>query len=204
MRACWLVLFATTMATGAGCGGDDMGGGSCSPACDGQKVGCKPLGSSLSALSAITAGEGLASHILTGAPVWMGGIEGLKITRDGLPSPDPDVSTIGGQQISLYTSGWVFGFCAGMDSVQFGAGPQTSSVSEACQAVNCSAVMTPPRPQVDSAAAIAAAFPSDPAGTLYNVSFLLPLTNNQRVWSVTQRPSGPTVKVDADTGAIQP
>jgi hypothetical protein len=70
----------------------------------------------LSALSAVNAGQGLAGGILKGTPVWMGGIEGLKITRDGLPSPDPDVS--------------------------------------------CSAVMTP---QLDSAAAIAAAFPNDPA-----------------------------------------
>lgn len=187
-----------------GCGGDDNGSGSCTPACDGQKVGCPQLGSSLTALAAVSAGDSLAQKILKGAPTWMGGIQGLKITRQGLPSPDPDVTNVLGQNVSLYVSGWVFGFCAGMDSVQFGAGPQISTVSEACQQVNCSQVTSPAMPQIDSAAAIAAAFPSDPANALYDVSFNLPLSNNQRVWAVTKRPMGPTVNVDADTGAVQP
>ena len=51
--------------------------------------------------------------------------------------------------------------------------------------------------------AIAAAFPGDPADTLYQVDFN-PLAFGARVWRVTKRPSGPTVNVDADSGAIVP
>jgi hypothetical protein len=138
------ILIVAMMLGVASCGGDD--GGSCAPACDGQKVGCSQLSSSLTALAAVSAGQSLANKILKSAPTWTGGIQGIKITRQGLPSPDPDVTNVLGQNVSLYVSGWVFGFCAGMDSVQFGAGPQTSTVSKACQQINCAAVMSPAQP----------------------------------------------------------
>jgi len=59
-----------------------------------------------------------------------------------------------------------------MTGVVFGAGPQTSSAQEDCGTINGDALTGTAEPAVDSAAAIAAAFPNDVATTLYNVEFL--------------------------------
>jgi hypothetical protein len=91
-----------------------------------------------------------------------------------------------------------------MNDVVFGAGPQTSSAQQGCQDINCDAVADTAEPAVDSAAAITTAFPADPAATLYNLELAPAANQGKRFWAVTQRPSGPTVKVDADTGAIVP
>jgi hypothetical protein len=179
-------------------------GGSCAPECNGDKTGCPMLGANLTALGSLHAAQPLAQKILGAAPRWMGVFEGLKITRQGLPSPDPEIVDVLGQQTKVYVSGWVFKYCAGMNDVAFGAGPQTSTAQRGCNDINCDAMTDTAEPAVDSAAAIAAAFPGDPADALYNVEFAVPVSNNQRVWSITKRPSGPTVKVDADSGALVP
>jgi len=191
----------------ADCGlfGSNTTGGSCAPACNGDKTGCPMLGSDLTALGALHTAKPLAQQILNATPRWMAAFEGLKITRSGKPSPDPDVVDVLGTQTKVYVSGWVFKYCAGMNDVAFGAGPQTSSAQQGCNDINCDAMTDTSEPAVDSDAAIAAAFPNDPPTTLYNVEFLPPAAHaNQRFWSITQRPSGPTIKIDADTGAIVP
>ncbi len=202
-----IVMLLSLLGPISGCGlglGSSGGGGSCAPACNGDKTGCPMLGSNLTALGALQAAQPLAQQILGTTPRWMGIFEGLEITRQGQPSQDPDIVDVLGQQTKVYVAGWVFKYCAGMNDVGFGAGPQTSSAQEGCNDLNCDAMTDTPVPAVDSAAAIATAFPSDPAGTLYNVEFAPPTTNNQRIWSITQRPSGPTVKIDADTGVVVP
>jgi hypothetical protein len=181
----------------AGCGGS--GGGACGATC-GMKSECAAVGSSLSALAAVGAGNAAAMGSLPGTPRWAGGIQGLKITRDGKPSPEPDAQ-IGNTKI--YTSGWVFKFCAGMEEIVFGAGPPTSTAEKGCGTINCAALPEFTLPQKDSAEVIAAAFPSDPAETTYNLQIIL-LGSTSRIWQVTKRPSGPAVKVDADTGAVVP
>lgn len=190
----------------AGCGGvGGSSGGSCSPMCNGDKTGCPMLGSDLTALGSLHAAKPLAQKILGATPRWMATFEGLKITRAGQPSQDPDIINVLGTQTKVYSSGWVFKYCAGMNDVAFGAGPQTSTVQEGCNDLNCDAMMDTAEPAIDSAAAIAAAFPSDPASTLYSLEFAPPAANGgKRLWSVTQLPSGPSVKVDADSGAVVP
>ena len=136
-------------------------GGSCTPACNGDKTGCPMLGSNLSALDSLHAAAPLAQKILGATPRWMGVFEGLKITRSGLPSPDPDVVDVLGQQTKVYVSGWVFKYCAGMNDVAFGAGPQTSTAQQGCNDLNCDAMTDTAEPAIDSAAAIAAAFPAE-------------------------------------------
>ncbi len=202
----WISLLGITWfacALGA-CGGSDdaesSSGGSCDAQCNGGKVECSAVGSKLTALSALHAGESAAQSILDATPVWMGGFAGLQITRDGTPSQEPFES--GGLQI--YMSGWVFGFCAGMNQVGFGAGPQVSSAELTCQYIDCSQVTPTAELGVDSKAAIEAAFPSDAADTQYNVDFMPAVHNNQRVWTVTNRTTQVVVNVDADTGAVVP
>ena len=178
--------------------------GACSPVCNSDKTGCGALGSNLTALGALHAAEPLAQKILGATPRWVGVFEGLEITRQGQPSQTPDTVNVLGQQTNIYVAGWVFKYCAAMNDVVFGAGPQTSSAQQGCQDINCDAVADTAEPAVDSAAAITTAFPADPAATLYNLELAPAANQGKRFWAVTQRPSGPTVKVDADTGAIVP
>lgn len=189
----------------AGCGIlPSTSGGSCKPTCNGDKTGCPMLGTSLSALEALHAAQPLAQKIFDAAPRWVGAFKGIKITRQGTPSADPEVIEVLGQKTNLYVSGWVFKYCAGMNDVVFGAGPQTSTAQLGCDDFNCEALAPVAEPTVDSAAAIAAAFPGDPADALYELELPLTTNNDPRIWSVTKRPSGPTVKIDAMSGAIVP
>jgi len=180
----------------AGCGAG--AGGACSVAC-GQKSTCGSVGNNLTALGALEAARAPAQSIVGGTPKWVGAFAGLKITRAGLPSMEPETQILG---TTIYASGWVFKYCAGLDEVVFGAGPPDTTIEKGCGMFNCDAVASFTPPAVDSPAAVAAAFPSDPATTVYNVD--LNLLAGPRVWSVTRRPNGPTVKVDADSGAVVP
>lgn len=129
----------------------------------------------------------------------VGAVKGLKITRAGIASMEPESEIFG---TKIYASGWVFKYCGGLDEVVFGAGPPDTTVEKGCGNFNCEAIAAYQPPAVDSQQAIAAAFPSDPATTVYNVDLNLLL--GPRVWEVTRRPNGPTVKVDADSGAVIP
>ncbi len=180
------------------------GGGSCAPICNGDQTTCPAVPSNLTALASLHAGATVATGILGPTSQWMGEFAGGKIMRDGTPSPDPDVVNLLGKQTNVYVSGWVFKFCAGMNDLLFSAGPQVSSIQEGCGDIDCSALPTMAEPKIDTAAAIAAAYPGDPATTLYNVNFMPVLTNNQRLWTVSHRGDAAQIKVDADTGAVVP
>lgn len=190
------VLGTFVVVGAAGCGGG--GGGACGVAC-GMKSTCGAVGNNLTALGALEAARGPAESIVGAAPKWVGAFKGLKITRAGLPSMEPESEIFG---TKIYASGWVFKYCAGLDEVVFGAGPPDTTIEKGCGQFNCGAVASFTPPVIDSPGAIAAAFPSDPATTVYDVDLNLLL--GPRVWQVTRRPSGPSVKVDADTGAVIP
>ena len=194
IRQYGLVLASASLL--AACGG---AGGACDPSCNGPKVGCHEVGSQLTALQALAAAEGPAMSSLGAASRWVGAIEGLKITHDGTPSQVPDATFAG---VNLYTGGWVFKYCAGMNEVVYGAGPQTSSAGKGCGTIDCSQVPTNALPVIDSPAVIATAFPSDPATATYKLDLNV-LPGMTRTWTV-QPQSGATVKVDADTGAVVP
>lgn len=199
-RSLIVVTIASIAFAVAACDSDSGGGGggSCAPQCNGDKVGCSALGSDLTALGALDAARPLAKDILGAEPVWMGAFAGIQITRDGTPSQEP--TTLG--TLQGYMSGWVFKFCAGMDDVVFGAGPQVSTAQYGCQDIDCSQATVTAVPAIDAKAAIAAAFPNDPADTLYKVDFLPMLHGGQRVWTVTNTTTQTAVNVDADTGAV--
>lgn len=134
----------------------------------------------------------------------MGAFAGVRITRQGTPSQEPDPLGVLGQTTKVYVGGWVLKFCSGQSAVVLGGGPEVSSSEKSCQDVDCSKVADTVEPSVGSAAAIAAAFPGDPAESLYALE-LAPLAHGgERLWCVTKNPSGPVVKVDADTGAVVP
>jgi hypothetical protein len=165
-----------------------------------MKSECAGVGSSLSMREALQEGKSAAAGALAGAPRWAGGVQGLKITRAGAPSQEPE-TVIGNTKI--YASGWVFKYCAGMEEVVFGAGPPVSSVEKGCGTINCAALPDFALPVKDSAELIAAAFPGDPSDATYTLQLTL-LGASARTWQITRRPGGPTVKVDADTGAVVP
>jgi hypothetical protein len=191
------VLVSSCFLLVAGCGAGD---GACGAACNAGKQACAPLATDLTAHGALAAAQPLAAGVLSGTPKWAGAFAGVKITRQGTPSQDPDSEIFG---TKLYTGGWVLKFCAGMEEVVFGAGPPTSSIEKGCNTIDCNQLTAQAAPAVDAPQAIAAAFPSDPADTLYQVDFN-PLAFQKRVWRVTRRPNGPSVEVDADTGAVAP
>lgn len=187
-------LAALLLVGDVGCGA--AGGSDCAPAC-GQKSSCTKIGSSATALEALNAGLTAAPLALGQGPKWVGAIEGLQILHDGTPSQTP-AAQVG--NTSVYVSGWVFKYCSGMDAVVYGAGPPKSSAQKDCGDFDCSAIATYTLPAIDSPQAIAAAFPSDPASTLYTVD--LNLLAGARTWQI-QSPTA-TVTVDADTGAVVP
>jgi hypothetical protein len=179
----------------AGCGGNGSSG-ACGADCN-MKSDCSSVGASLTAVQALAAGRTAAAGALSGTPKWVGAIQGLKITRPGTPSMVADAE-IGG--VKIFTSGWVFKYCAGMDEIVFGAGPPTGSAQRGCGTFDCAQITEPAAPAIDAPQAISIAFPSDPADTVYDLFLNL----GSRVWQVTQRPNALSVKVDADTGAIVP
>ena len=76
--------------------------GSCDPQCNGDKTGCPMLGSKSTALGALHEAQPQAQKIVGATPRWMGAFSGIKITRDGQPSPDPNVIDVLGSQQKLH------------------------------------------------------------------------------------------------------
>lgn len=186
------LIFALTLASGCG-----LGGGRCGAEC-GMKSTCASIGSGLTAREALSAAQAQADGVVGAGARWVGAVKGLKITRAGTPSPEPESEIFG---VKVYASGWVFKYCQGLDEVVFGAGPPETTVEKGCGNFNCAQVTPTMPPAIDSAQAIAAAFPDDPPDALYGLDFNVLL--GTRDWRVTKLPSGPSVLVDGDTGAVK-
>lgn len=126
---------------------------------------------------------------------WLGGVLGQQVARDGTPT---------GGTLSL----WMAGFCLGGtgasdlgDGLNLSANATECQVGRDCQALDCSQSPDYPFPVIDADAAITAAFPSDPAGTTYGLSYTAAVGD---FWSVTSSATGTSVKIDAKTGAVIP
>lgn len=126
---------------------------------------------------------------------WLGGILGQQIARDGTPT---------GGALSL----WMAGYCLGGtgpsdlgDALNLSTNGTECLAQNNCQAADCSQTIDNPLPKVDASAAIAAAFPNDPAGTTYGVSYTAAIGD---FWQVTSSATGTSVKVDATSGMVIP
>ncbi len=141
--------------------------------------------------------------------VWMGGIAGISIDRNGKAVDKGP--TISGTGFSFESpSGWTGNFCVDQgavdDSLNYDTSDGACTAIRSCQSVNCNAVPTTyVFPTIDSPAAVLAAFPSDPADAWYNISLVL---GNGTFWTVTRLAINgqtvATVKIDSDTGAVIP
>jgi hypothetical protein len=143
--------------------------------------------------------------------LWLGGMEGLYIGRDGkVLDQDFTLSEYMGIKIPSSTS-WQCNFCNNDGPVPQASIHMTTVATGTCGALmscgvfDCSKVGTYVPPAVDSDQAIAAAFPGDPDPTYYQVQLVL---ENGRFWSVSRlgvlNQVAATVKIDCDTGAVLP
>jgi hypothetical protein len=141
---------------------------------------------------------------------WMGGIAGIAIDRDGkIMDKGPMVGTA--PLVMEMGSGWTGNFCTEQGAVDDALNYDTTdgkcTAVRSCLAVNCDAAVASAYafPAVDSPAAIQAAFPGDPAGTLYNVSLVL---GNGSFWTVSRMgitgQTFETKNVDSNSGAVIP
>lgn len=153
--------------------------------------------------------------------VWLGGMQGTGITRDGKTTDGGYSVTLPGGTTLPMTSGWIFSLCTMQgpasdtskyddDALSFETTSGTCTAMRQCASVNCNTVRVEPFPTLDSAAAIAAAFPDDPTDTLY----LATLTNQQIltgkgtgfIWLIKRLTAAGQVdaskNVDAMTGAV--
>jgi len=191
-----LVAFVSCVVSLSGCGA----GGDCAPGCDGVKADCREVGSELSALAAIAAAQPSARDSLGANARWVGALRGMRITRAGTPTTTPDSEIFG---VKIYTAGWVFKYCANLDEIVYGAGPEISNAVRGCGSFDCSQLAPATLPAVDSPAAVSAAFPTDPNNTLYQLDYNIML-DGARVWSVTRLSDFKVIRVDSDSGAILP
>jgi hypothetical protein len=126
---------------------------------------------------------------------WAGVIAGRDIHRDGRPS-------------GASASGWTLSFCDETSILQLDVTDGVCAARNLCDCqpaatcgpVVCDATNNSPFPAVDSAAAIAAAFPDDPATAAYDVS----LDVRTGKWTVTRLSDTVSKVVDASTGAVVP
>lgn len=134
--------------------------------------------------------------------IWMGGIMGFNIGRDGkVLDQSPGL---------LRPTTWFGNFCNNsgtvpMDSLHFDTTAGECTVVRTCQVVDCSKVPVHTFPAIDSDAAIHAAFPSDPDGTLYTMQLVQDVSSN---WSIVRLASdgqanGDAVLVDSETGEVK-
>ena len=129
----------------------------------------------------------LAAEATSRLPRWFGLGFGVSLGRDGRPS--------GG------AGSWKTGLCVDSSGVSLAVATTGSWVARTC-AVACEALGDDvPLPTIDAPAAITAAFPSDPTGTLYTLT--INTTVQGRVWLVERQPDGAAVRVDLDTGAVK-
>jgi hypothetical protein len=139
---------------------------------------------------------------------WMGGIAGTAIDRDGkIMDKGPMIGTA--PFVMEMGSGWTGNFCTGQgatdNTLNYDTTDGKCTALRDCGPGACETTPLYVFPVVDSPAAIQAAFPGDPAGTLYNLMLVL---GNGAVWTVTRLAitglTAETKSVDANTGAVIP
>jgi len=192
---------------GSGGGGDDL-------VCDdgmGNRLDC-PADPDVHRLTGVQALQAMQASFQDPFPgaVWMGGIAGVYIGRDGKSKDQGPVINAGGFQLEN-ASGWTGNFCVDQptqeadDQLNFDTSNGKCTALRTCLAVNCNAVTPAAFPAVDTPAAIEAAFPGDPADTFYSVQLVTALGN---YWQITRAAIGNQVaesrKVDTQTGALIP
>jgi hypothetical protein len=202
----WMVLALGLAACG---GGDDSGGGgaggggttggpiACAKPTDPNngRVAC-PGGSPAAEDALATLGDFRKIAEGTGESVrWLGGVLGQQIARDGTPT---------GGTLSL----WMAGFCLGGtgpsdlgDALNLSTNGAECLAQNQCQTLDCSQSPDYPFPKVDASAAIATAFPNDPAGSVYSVQYTAAIGD---FWTIGNAATSTTVKIDATTGAVVP
>lgn len=143
--------------------------------------------------------------------VWLGGMEGLYIGRDGkLLAQDFTISEVMGYKVPSSTT-WQCNFCNNDGPVPqasihmtTAAGGQCGALMQ-CQVFDCTKVESYAEPAIDSDQAIRTAFPDDPDPTYYSAQLVLA---NGRFWSVSRMgvldQVAASAKVDCDTGALLP
>jgi hypothetical protein len=165
-----------------------------------------PATSRATALQTLEAVEGSLRAQFPNA-VWLGGIAGLGIDREGRGMDQGPMVDLGGITMEDPT-GWTGNFCnddgpVPQDQLNFDTTKGQCTVLRNCEVYDCSAAPRYARPAVDSPAAIQAAFPDDPPGTLYGLELVLAVGN---YWTVTRTPADGSqpvsVKIDAASGAV--
>lgn len=190
----------------------ESGGGGGDLACDAglnKRVTC-PTDPNVHGLTAVQTLQAMKDSFEVQFPgvVWIGGIAGVAIGRDGRNLDKGYTTSYGGFTMET-ASGWTGNFCvdqpalAADDSLNYDTSDGNCTAVRSCLAVNCNAVTVRPFPTVDTPAAIEAAFPNDPAGTYYSVMLVLDLGN---YWTITRAEvngaTSETKKVDCTTGAV--
>ena len=149
--------------------------------------------------SAIAAGGTALSSLESARPlaeaseknaVWSGYFSGRALDRTGHPTAVAD-------------SGWNFEFCSGDTGnvVDFYITKTGCSAADVC-GKNYPCAAEAQLPKLDADQAIAAAFPDDPASTLYVLGYA---PKYGRRWLVARKDdTQAVVQVDADTGAVVP
>lgn len=210
--AAWMILSGAIALTacgggsGSGAGGGGSGGGSttastgtgssgpiacASPSDPMPRKPCPDHGTIPldTALPTLALGQEIAQASLGASAKWTTGILGLGITREG------KIAASG-------LSGWVFGFCSGMDQFSLDTTNGHCGAERDCGVLDCDAVPAHAFPTIDSSAAISTAFPAEGADATYKID--INYLAGQTYWSVTSLQSKVTVKVDGDTGMIVP
>ncbi len=121
--------------------------------------------------------------------LWTGVLNGTYVGRDGKTGAN-----------------WNGGFCGGTDhgvNLLVSDSQAGQFVTGVCQPGRCALFTAFEVPEIDSDAAIQAAFPDDPAGTTYALGLSLMLDDHD-YWTVTNATTGAYVKVDIHTGAVVP
>ena len=121
--------------------------------------------------------------------LWTGVLNGTYVARDGKTGAN-----------------WNGGFCGGTDhgvNLLVSDSQAGQFVTGVCQPGRCALFTAFEMPEIDSDAAIQAAFPDDPAGTTYALGLSLMLDDHD-YWTVTNATTGAYVNVDIHTGAVVP
>lgn len=211
MRVLTVVLSVLALGAFAGCPTEGGSGGGGDLACDAGMSTRKtcPTDPNVHELTAVEALQELKDSFEAQFPeaVWMGGIAGLYIGRDGRSRDEGVKITYGGFTIEN-ASGWTGNFCVDQpeaqadDQLNFDTSNGDCTALRNCLVVNCNAVTPRAFPAIDTPAAIQAAFPGDPSDALYQVQLVLDLGNHWTITRYVEGGGGESRKVDATTGAV--
>lgn len=123
------------------------------------------------------------------AALWNGLLTGTSVGRDGRTG-----------------ASWNGGFCGGTDhglNLIVSASQPGQFVTGVCVPGRCASQTAFAPPAIDSPQAILAAYPDDPADTVYGLALNLYL-DDSAYWTVTNMTTGAFRKVDVVTGAVLP